>query len=1026
MPDFSLHGSIQSFLSSLGKKAIFRIGVKYLCWALSSLLFSWHLSFLCDRFFDTPKTLRILILSMGLAGALLACFKFILFCRHTKNSKTWLAKQVRKIYRTKGERLLGIVELARDYNSNPRNQGSSKLFEAAQFKMEKELVHLKPTKIFTWIHHLRTFLFLGVFLLSGFISAVLVPEIIPNSINRWFFPWASVERVTLTRLDIEQSPIVVPKEESYVIRFPTSPDSHIHPSQAEISSKLKPFTRQVSFKNSNFFEFILPPLEHANPFNVSCGDFRSEILIIPKTRPHILDCRAMITWPKYTQIPITEEKLSGPTLKILDGSKLEIQGSANRALSAITLREPFDFHFQSLNSEKFSFPLHSSFKSGPMELRFSDLDHLSQSRPLQWNLELFEDEEPTALFAAANDLSPLLEFETRNLQIQIKDDLGIESYSLEMNSTRGEMVFLQRTILKHFIRNDLEKEINLSFPFEPGFFGLEDGDQVSFTILVKDRFPNRILTRSKPLKLIILGSEKHAQRITEKMEDLMDQVADIARDQETLLSETRKQSKDLEIFNDPELNPEEREDLGFLSEKQRQISDRLSTLAQKGLALIDNASNNPIFDASNLKDFGHSFGTMKEIATGQMEDSGKEIQLAQNLIREAANLSLSTASQMQFDALQRLQALLDTFSEQMEELEAKTLAQRLRNVENTEREISRDLTSILPETLGKTRSLLSQKYNSAIQSLEIIQAGARIEAKEIQSEISRYFERTGVHEYQKVSLLMQESRTHEGMKIAAEKIKANVGFQALEDLDAWQKKFAAWALLLENQLDESSQAGGEGESSSQDFAEQILALIKIREGQKQVLDKTSFFHQQNLQNEFPDWLVPLSNQQHELAIDLTDTQISLANEALNPLFDEAHTAMSNAHQLLQSKGTGHQTQSEQKKAKDLVSDLVNLLVEGQNSGEDGKSKDELSMIDFLLMKNQTGQKQNSEGKSPSAGKQGGGFNKAGKSGEILEDNNGKNLKLPRTERKSDAGSTDFPSVPVEFKEAMERYIEQME
>ena len=1026
MPDFSLHGSIQSFLSSLGKKAIFRIGVKYLCWALSSLLFSWHLSFLCDRFFDTPKTLRILILSMGLAGALLACFKFILFCRHTKNSKTWLAKQVRKIYRTKGERLLGIVELARDYNSNPRNQGSSKLFEAAQFKMEKELVHLKPTKIFTWIHHLRTFLFLGVFLLSGFISAVLVPEIIPNSINRWFFPWASVERVTLTRLDIEQSPIVVPKKESYVIRFPTSPDSHIHPSQAEISSKLKPFTRQVSFKNSNFFEFILPPLEHANPFNVSCGDFRSEILIIPKTRPHILDCRAIITWPKYTQIPITEEKLSGPTLKILDGSKLEIQGSANRALSAITLREPFDFHFQSLNSEKFSFPLHSSFKSGPMELRFSDLDHLSQSRPLQWNLELFEDEEPTALFAAANDLSPLLEFETRNLQIQIKDDLGIESYSLEMNSTRGEMVFLQRTILKHFIRNDLEKEINLSFPFEPGFFGLEDGDQVSFTILVKDRFPNRILTRSKPLKLIILGSEKHAQRITEKMEDLMDQVADIARDQETLLSETRKQSKDLEIFNDPELNPEEREDLGFLSEKQRQISDRLSTLAQKGLALLDNASNNPIFDASNLKDFGHSFGTMKEIATGQMEDSGKEIQLAQNLIREAANLSLSTASQMQFDALQRLQALLDTFSEQMEELEAKTLAQRLRNVENTEREISRDLTSILPETLGKTRSLLSQKYNSAIQSLEIIQAGARIEAKEIQSEISRYFERTGVHEYQKVSLLMQESRTHEGMKIAAEKIKANVGFQALEDLDAWQKKFAAWALLLENQLDESSQAGGEGESSSQDFAEQILALIKIREGQKQVLQKTSFFHQQNLQNEFPEWLVPLSNQQHELAIDLTDTQISLANEALNPLFDEAHTAMSNAHQLLQSNGTGHQTQSEQKKAKDLVSDLVNLLVEGQNSGEDGKSKDELSMIDFLLMKNQTGQKQNSEGKSPSAGKQGGGFNKARKSGEILDNNNGKNLKLPRTERKSDAGSTDFPSVPVEFKEAMERYIEQME
>ena len=1026
MPDFSLHGSIQSFLSSLGKKAISRIGVKYLAWALSSLLFSWHLAFLCDRFFDTPKTLRILILSMGLAGTMLACFKFILFCRHKKNSKTWLAKQVRKIYRTKGERLLGIVELAKDYNSNPRNEGSSKLFEAAQFKMEKELVHLKPNKIFNWIQHLRTFLLLGFFLLSGIISAVLVPEIIPNSINRWFFPWASVERVTLTRLEIEQSSIVVPKNESYVIRFPTSADSHIHPNQAEISSKLKPFTRQVSFANSNFYEFILPPLENANPFNLSCGDFRAEILIVPKTRPHILDCRAIITWPKYSQIPISEEKLSGNTLKILDGSKLEIQGSANRALSAITLKEPFDFHFQSLNSENFSFQFHSSFNSGPMELRFSDLDHLSQSRPLQWNLELFQDDEPTALFAAANDLSPVLEFETRNLQIQIKDDLGVESYSLEMNSTRGEMVFLQRTILKRVIRNDLEKDLNLSFPFEPGFFGLEDGDQVSFTILVKDRFPNRKYTRSKPLKLVILGSEKHAQRITEKMEDLMDQVAGIARDQETLQSETTKQAKDLEIFNEPELNPEEKDYLSFLTDKQRQIGDRLSTLAQRGLALLDKASSNPIFDASNLKDFGHSFGTMKEISTRQMEESRKEIQLALDLKREAANQSLSKASQMQFEALQRLKALLDTFSEQMEELEAKTLAQRLRNIENTERKISRGLTSILPETLGKTRSLLSQKYNSAIQSLEIIQAGARTEAKEIQSEISRYYERTGVYEYQKVSLLMQESRTQEGMKIASEKIKANVGFRALEDLEAWGGKFAAWALLLENQLDESSQAGGEGESSSQDFAEQILALIKIRKGQKQVLEKTSFFHQQNLQKEFPGWTVHLSNQQDELSIDLTDTQISLANEALNPIFDEAHTAMSSAHQLLQSKVTDHETQSQQKKAKDLVCDLVNLLIEGQKSGEYGKSKEEIGMIDFLLMKNQIGQKQNAEGKSPSAGKSGGGFNKAGKSGGILEDNNGKNLEPARTERKSDAGSTEIPSVPVEFKEAMKRYIEQIE
>ena len=39
---------------------------------------------------------------------------------------------------------------------------------------------------------------------------------------------------------------------------------------------------------------------------------------------------------------------------------------------------------------------------------------------------------------------------------------------------------------------------------------------------------------------------------------------------------------------------------------------------------------------------------------------------------------------------------------------------------------------------------------------------------------------------------MQESRTEEGLKIAAEKLKRMLD-SVFEDLDAWQRKFAAWA-----------------------------------------------------------------------------------------------------------------------------------------------------------------------------------------------------------------------------------------
>ena len=51
------------------------------------------------------------------------------------------------------------------------------------------------------------------------------------------------------------------------------------------------------------------------------------------------------------------------------------------------------------------------------------------------------------------------------------------------------------------------------------------------------------------------------------------------------------------------------------------------------------------------------------------------------------------------------------------------------------------------------------------------------------------------------------------------------------------------------------------------------------------------------------WSQKLSKSQNELAIDLTDSQIALANETLNPLIDEAHTAMSQAYNLLRKANT---------------------------------------------------------------------------------------------------------------------------
>ena len=49
-------------------------------------------------------------------------------------------------------------------------------------------------------------------------------------------------------------------------------------------------------------------------------------------------------------------------------------------------------------------------------------------------------------------------------------------------------------------------------------------------------------------------------------------------------------------------------------------------------------------------------------------------------------------------------------------------------------------------------------------------------------------------------------------------------------------------------------------------------------------------------------------------IDLTDTQISIAEEALNPLFDDAHMEMSNSSQQLSKQIFDKGTQAALKKS----------------------------------------------------------------------------------------------------------------
>ena len=84
-------------------------------------------------------------------------------------------------------------------------------------------------------------------------------------------------------------------------------------------------------------------------------------------------------------------------------------------------------------------------------------------------------------------------------------------------------------------------------------------------------------------------------------------------------------------------------------------------------------------------------------------------------------------------------------------------------------------------------------------------------------------------------------------------------------------------------------------------------------------------------------------------IDLTDTQISIAEEAFNPLFDDAHMEMSESSGQLSKQIFDQETQAAQKESKNIISDLINLLLEGQGTGQGSSDNENLTAMEFLMM-----------------------------------------------------------------------------
>jgi aryl carrier-like protein len=464
-----------------------------------------------------------------------------------------------------------------------------------------------------------------------------------------------------------------------------------------------------------------------------------------------------------------------------------------------------------------------------------------------------------------------------------------------------------------------------------------------------------------------------------------------------------------------------------LKEDQLQNAEALKEMSEEGMKNLREALKNPTLSEDILKEWTKTMREMQNISGKPMQKAAKSLEQAGKQPK-GKDKDLADAQETEKDILQDLQQMQKRVNKGLDDMQALSLAQRLRKMGAGQKEIHTEISKVVGETIGMTPEELTQRHQKQNAFLAEQQVDARERSRELQGEISRFFERTRKPSYGQVSKEMAEARTPDEMDRVRTLIESNISMQAMDALMLWSDRFDAWADLLEpKKLDAGSanQGGAAGEPPEEDNAlKHLMALLRVREGQVNLRERTRMLEKNHGdETVYKESAGKLRENESKLLDNLDAVQQENDDTELVPALRDSSRAMQLVDSLLAKPETGDPTMSAHKKALESLSDAINLLNEkAQKQNNSGQSTQQGEEMAFLM---QMMQQQN-----PKPGMQGGmtpGMNFNGGTTEMPATAQNGNATgkadAARTARKA-GGST--ASLPAEFRDALENYYKAIE
>jgi hypothetical protein len=982
---------------------------------VAGLAGSYLLVFASDRIWDSPIWLRG---TAFVGGAVVVGYfasawlkRWILKRRNRKD----LATIVQRKFQRLGDRLLGIVELSSEekhlhgfspelYRAAIRQVAS----EANQYDFSEAVPHAPFTRA-------SRLAIIGAGLAVA--TFLIFPTAGLNAAARAAAPWANVPRFTLVEIAGMPNELLVPHAEQFHIAGSVNYRSFWKPGRvAAWFGRLRSGDSRIQ---SGAFTLSLAGRTEDGVLRVKVGDAEARVRVRPLLRPSLKNLEAKVELPDYLKLPPRTENAQGGSLTVVEGSKAAFQGKVSRPLKTAEAFVGAEEKLPTTTSvDQFSTASVPVDNVQLAEFRWEDQFGFTNQQPWKLSIQTQKDAGPIPEFPDLSREISILESEVVQLKVRARDDFGVEKVGLvwdlggETNKPYDFSAAAEDTA-----HTDFEN----SFTFTPLTLQVPQDSTISVRGFATDLFPGREPVETPSYRIHVLGNEQHAEMVRQRLESVMARLEEISRLEEKIAAATAEMI-DKKGLTDQELARKASE----LKEDQLQNAAALKEMSEEGMKNLREALKNPTLSEEVLKEWTKTMREMQNISDKPMQKAAKSLEQAGKQPKDK-DKDLAEAQETERDILQDLAQMQKRINKGLDDMQALSLAQRLRKMGSGQKEIQTEISKVVGDTIGLTPDELNPRHQKQNTFLAEQQADAREKSRELQGEISRFFERTRKPNYGQVSKEMAEVRTPDEIDRVRNLIESNISMQAMDALALWSGRFDSWADLLEpKKLDAggASQGATPGEQEEDNALQHLMALLRLREGQFNLRERTRMLDKSKpAETIYKESANKLRDSEGQLIETLGNVQQQNDDAELEPVLRDTSRSMQAVESLLAKPQTGEPTIAAHNKALQNLSDAINLINEKaqkqNNSGQSSKQSEEMAFMMQLV------QQQN-----PKPGMQGGmtpGMNMNGGNTDMAATaQNGNAIGKAGVSRTSRKAGGNTASLPAEFRDALENYYKAIE